>query len=335
MVIGLALVTGAAWLVLQRTTRSWFERDLALRAKLAVAGARAALVERWNPDEPADLSTLLSEITLDERVMGAAACDVDHGLIARTAEYPERFNCADVDSRVVETDDGATFVASLRGGEVFVSVVEVTDGPRHLGRIVIVQDLSYVARREQHFRNMLLVGFAILAVAGAVVTLLAARLSLRSFREDLRRLLRGDSRPATFHPLLADVRDLVDRLVTEREGETEMSGWSPGRLKLTLANVLHGERVIVLANREPYIHEHRDGGVVIQHPASGLVTALEPVLRACSGVWIAHGSGSADRETADANNRLRVPPDEESYWLRRVWLTKEQEHYLASWNEGT
>ncbi len=88
VVIGLALVTGAAWLVLQRTTRSWFERDLALRAKLAVAGARAALVERWNPDEPADLSTLLSEITLDERVMGAAACDVDHGLIARTAEYP-------------------------------------------------------------------------------------------------------------------------------------------------------------------------------------------------------------------------------------------------------
>jgi trehalose 6-phosphate synthase len=72
------------------------------------------------------------------------------------------------------------------------------------------------------------------------------------------------------------------------------------------------------------------------HPASGLVTALEPILRVCSGTWIAHGSGSADRETADARGRLGVPPGEEAYTLRRVWLSDAEErgYYYGFANEG-
>ena len=66
-------------------------------------------------------------------------------------------------------------------------------------------------------------------------------------------------------------------------------------------------------------------GIEWTRPASGLVTALDPVMRASGGTWIAHGSGSADRETADARGRLRVPPDRPSYTLRRVWLTPEEE----------
>ena len=60
-------------------------------------------------------------------------------------------------------------------------------------------------------------------------------------------------------------------------------------------------------------------------PASGLVTALDPVMRACGGTWIAHGSGSGDREVSDAKGRVQVPPDNPSYTLRRVWLTPEEE----------
>ena len=77
-------------------------------------------------------------------------------------------------------------------------------------------------------------------------------------------------------------------------------------------------------------------GVHLQHPASGLVTALEPVMRACSGVWIAHGSGSADRETVDAHDRIAVPPGHPLYQLRRIWLTQEEEegYYAGFANEG-
>src|SRR6478735_2882791 len=95
--------------------------------------------------------------------------------------------------------------------------------------------------------------------------------------------------------------------------------------------------VIGVSNREPYIHEFAaDGSVVVRRPASGLVTAIEPVMRACSGTWIAHGSGAADRSTVDARDRLRVPPGQDEYALRRIWLTAEEEqgYYYGFANEG-
>jgi trehalose 6-phosphate synthase len=81
---------------------------------------------------------------------------------------------------------------------------------------------------------------------------------------------------------------------------------------------------------------HGNAGIEARVPASGLVTALEPILCACDGTWIAHGSAEADRETVDAKDRLRVPPDHPHYTLRRIWLTKEEEqgYYLGFANEG-
>ena len=104
---------------------------------------------------------------------------------------------------------------------------------------------------------------------------------------------------------------------------------------------LRDVRLIVVANREPYIHVHKTRpargvinwvrrrketiGIECLRPASGLVTALDPVMRACGGTWIAHGSGDADRETSDAGGHVKVPPDKPSYTLRRIWLTPEEE----------
>jgi len=113
------------------------------------------------------------------------------------------------------------------------------------------------------------------------------------------------------------------------------------QLESTLTDSLRGTRLIVVANREPYIHIRRRRSakglfnwlrgrketerIEWTRPASGLVTALDPVMRACGGTWIAHGSGNADRDTADERGRVRVPPDRPSYTLRRIWLTQEEE----------
>jgi trehalose 6-phosphate synthase len=132
------------------------------------------------------------------------------------------------------------------------------------------------------------------------------------------------------------VRALADGLAGEREREARGGPWSPERLRAALRKYLHGERIVILANREPYIHKKTADGVHVVRPASGLVTALEPVMRACSGVWVGHGSGSADRDTVDANDRVRVPPGEETYLLRRVWLSESEEggYYYGFSNEG-
>ncbi|MBI3464341.1 MAG: trehalose-6-phosphate synthase [Planctomycetes bacterium] len=99
---------------------------------------------------------------------------------------------------------------------------------------------------------------------------------------------------------------------------------------------LHGGQLVVVSNREPYMHVLRDGKPRMIVPAGGLVTALDPVLQACGGLWVAHGAGDADRQTADARGRITVPPDDARYTLRRVWLSRveEQGYYYGLANEG-
>jgi trehalose 6-phosphate synthase len=95
-------------------------------------------------------------------------------------------------------------------------------------------------------------------------------------------------------------------------------------------------KLISVANREPYIHVFEGEEIRVMMPASGLTTALDPVMRACGGVWVAHGSGDADQAAADPRGRVAVPPDGPRYLLRRVWLTKEEEdgYYYGFSNEA-
>jgi trehalose 6-phosphate synthase len=117
--------------------------------------------------------------------------------------------------------------------------------------------------------------------------------------------------------------------------ETGESHWTPERLRAIVQSRRLGP-LFVVSNREPYAHTRRGKNIEAEVPASGLVTALEPVLRACDGTWIAYGSGDADRNVVDRHNRLRVPPDHPEYTLRRVWLKREEEqgYYFGFANEG-
>lgn len=112
--------------------------------------------------------------------------------------------------------------------------------------------------------------------------------------------------------------------------------WTRERLESTVQERLGDARLIVVANREPYIHAYEDNEIRCIRPASGLTTALDPVMRACGGVWVAHGSGDADRATVDEQDRVLVPPEDPSYTLRRVWLSKKEEqgYYYGFSNEA-
>lgn len=101
--------------------------------------------------------------------------------------------------------------------------------------------------------------------------------------------------------------------------------WTKEALHDLIQTKLCDYQLIVVANREPYTHRHAGRRIECVFPASGMATALDPILRACGGTWVAHGSGDADRNMVDARDHVRVPPDEPCYTLRRVWLTKEQE----------
>jgi trehalose 6-phosphate synthase len=344
LVAALALLALGAATLAGRTMHTWSERDIRLRAELALGTARQSLADYWRRGERDQIAGLLRDIVRDERIMGAAACDAKDGIVAVVGDYPAHLSCRELSSHVRPAAEPASGPwrswgesISMRGGGAHVSALPLTDGDDTLGFVVLLHDMRFVEGRERKMRQFLVLGFGLVAIAAATVTLLAVRLSRRGWNRDLRRLVRGDVQQPELQPLLQDVRELIERISAEKDSEAGVGAWTPQRLHQTLGRYLHGERVIIVANREPYIHERTpDGGVKVVHPASGLVTALEPVMRACSGVWVAHGSGSADRETADRDGRIAVPPGEEAYVLRRVWLTPEEEkgYYYGFANEG-
>jgi len=336
LLVGLALLTGLAYVGLTRVIREWFDKDITLRSALAVTAARQGLALNWAGD-PRRLAETLTDITRDERIMAAAACARDGTLLAATGAYPGEFSCQSIiDKMASEGARGAevwTTTSDLPSGRLQLSAIRLSSDTG--GLVLLVHDLSFMSRREETTRNLVLGAFFVLSLAAAVITLLAARLAWKGWTLDLRRALLGEG-SREFQPLVRDVRALVAELASDRQREARSGPWNPKRLRSTLKEHLHGERVIVLANREPYVHEVQDDGVHVLHPASGLVTALEPVMRACSGVWVAHGSGSADKQMSDARGHVRVPPGEESYVVRRVWLSEAEEagYYYGFSNEG-
>ena len=181
----------------------------------------------------------------------------------------------------------------------------------------------------------------VFVIASLVLSVAAVGLSLRRAR-------RGRPNSAAFasHDAGSEAgRTLLREF--EKNGQSAdaaLVNWTPDTLRKILADELPGAQVIVVSNREPYIHNLKKGPengaetgeVELVVPASGLVSALEPITRACAGTWVAYGGGSADRLAVDENDRVQVPPDNPSYTLRRVWLSEEEHdgYYLGFANEG-
>ncbi|HXW91185.1 MAG TPA: trehalose-6-phosphate synthase [Terriglobales bacterium] len=224
-----------------------------------------------------------------------------------------------------------------------------------IGGLAIVHDAGYIsAEGRRIWRETFLSALAHVFLI-MVITLLIVRWSIAGpiarTAQWIRALRTGriTSRQHApdlqfFDPLAREVATLAESLNRARSAaETEArlreaseSLWTADRLAVHVRTRLDGGQLFVVSNREPYMHVRQGKSREVIVPPSGLVTALEPVLRACDGTWIAHGSGDADMETVDAHNRLRVPPEEPRYSLRRVWLTKNEEegYYYGFANEG-
>ena len=114
------------------------------------------------------------------------------------------------------------------------------------------------------------------------------------------------------------------------------SPWTEERLKEFIKSYLKDRKIFVVSNREPYIHKKIKNEIQYTVPASGMVTALEPIMEACGGLWMAHGSGDADKLTVDKNSKLAVPPEEPKYTLKRLWLTDQEVkgYYIGFSNEA-
>jgi len=112
--------------------------------------------------------------------------------------------------------------------------------------------------------------------------------------------------------------------------------WDKDRLYKLVQEKLGDYLFLVVSNREPYIHTMSGDEIICNRPVSGLTEALDPVMRASKGTWVAYGSGDADRKVVDSRDRVSVPPEKPEYTLRRVWLTDDEVEgfYLGFANEA-
>src|ERR1700739_3004371 len=154
LVLSLALLTWATAVLVRRTTRRWFENDVRLRAELVVSGAREALSVHWSKDDRRELERMLTEITRDERIMAAAACNADLTSLTHTPGFPRQPSCSDVGSHIKPSEGVIAEgwpswheVTSLPGGPVLISAIPVAENGRTLGFVVLGHDPRYAARR--------------------------------------------------------------------------------------------------------------------------------------------------------------------------------------------
>jgi trehalose 6-phosphate synthase len=280
---------------------------------------------------------------------GAVNVGVQAIMAPRPVVRPPPPSFADVEpARVrwyLEAAAAAASVASAASAAEATHAAAAASEPMMLvARMVLLHDLSFIERRSQDTRNYLIGLITALGLVIAFITVVVAQLSWRGWVNGTGALMRGEgllspllSAPPELAPFAADLRARLRDMEDEyRRAQGPDAEWPAERLRTLLRTQLSGDQVIVVSNREPYIHERSVGGIVVKRPASGLVTAVEPVMRACSGTWVAHGSGSADRDVVDGNDRVLVPPGQDDYWLRRIWLTTEEEqgYYYGFANEG-
>ncbi len=306
------------------------------------------------------LRRLLEKIGQHQHLKGIAIYDANGAPLALTSEIPSEFQSLRAAASypdAASTNGGRFF--TLDNMDLYVYRLPLGGDEKQDGSIAIFYDTSYItARLSQELRDALLTGFLqTILITGLALLLVRTMLTkpLARTAKWLRTLRSGAGNghapplppeDEVFDQLHREVAHLASDLNAARASaeeearlrDSDSSLWTAERLRVSLRRKLDEKPLFVVANREPYMHvfQERDHAMRVLVPASGLVTALEPVLLACNGTWIAHGSGSADRETVDAHDRLRVPPDHPSYTLHRVWLTSDEQkgYYEGFSNEG-
>ncbi|MBI5446017.1 MAG: trehalose-6-phosphate synthase, partial [Deltaproteobacteria bacterium] len=341
LAVALALLGYAVVPLVERLTLRWFVRDIDIRSQLIASTLQEPLAELLARRDRAKINALLRGATQDERLLALGYCDGNGNLLYRTPAFPESLGCSSPDPEKKESSP----LVQLPQGAVHVATHPMEQEGGTSGALILVHDMSFVERRSADTRHYVLLLFAVLGVVISLITVFVAHLSWRGWVDGVRAMLRGEGilRPfgqqasPELQPLVGDLRALLRALDAERRlADDATIAWTPDTLRGLLHEQLTGERLLVVSNREPYIHAKTQGRIEVSRPASGLVTAVEPVLRACSGTWIAHGSGTADRATVDRNDRVAVPPEHPEYTLRRIWLSKEEEsgYYYGFANEG-
>jgi alpha,alpha-trehalose-phosphate synthase [UDP-forming] len=356
LVIGITLVTFFISRNEVRSEKRGLRVDLERRAEILGESLQEIIEPAIEHDSRGQLRRIVERFENQQQLAGVIVYDSEGNVLAESSSLANQFTPPPVPLDQVKRD-GQPVSEFLRLADKPIHAYYMPlrdDGSSISGVLAIFHDASYIETQSKRIwqetvwhviAQVLLIVFVTVLIIRWTIVLPISRTA--QWMKDLRggrvlprpKLPKEDFLAPFSQEVVNFARSLSEaRAAAEEEArlrETGESLWTPERLRASIQNKVHGS-LFVVSNREPYMHVRRGKNIEVFVPASGLVTALEPILRACDGTWVAHGSGDADRETVDKQDRLRVPPDRPEYALRRVWLTKEEEdgYYYGFANEG-
>jgi len=356
LVIAVTAVSGAATYLTVQQERNRLTTELEHRVWLLAEGLQESTGPLISGAPSKRLNKIIDKVSAGKRVEGIAVFDNSDRLVSISKGLAEKLPSG-LDSILQELtgEAGKGVFDKIASQPMYIFAMPVIVEDLRAGTVVIFSDISYI---EEHIagiwrRNFLRILANALIIS--VITLLIVRWSIigpiAQMSEWIRSIHKGKAddlfkfpKQGIFEPISREISNIVKSLTvarTQAEEEARLrrqgdSTWTAERLKIHVKERLQDKKLIVVSNREPYMHVRNGRLVECISPASGLVTALDPILKACSGLWVAHGAGNADREAVDRQDKVRVPPENPQYVLKRIWLSQEEEdgYYYGLSNEG-
>jgi trehalose 6-phosphate synthase len=316
----------------------WSRHDVELRSTLVFNSMRDELTNLLTAGTAAPINNLFDRLSTGDWLLAAGFCDSDGMMRYHSKLMPSTFSC----EKTAREAEASFSTMDSDGRNIIVGAFPITTR-KISGHLILLHDLTYAERRSAQARTWIIIALAGVALVGTALATTFALFAARRWSKSMRRVIadvkagRDSSSDEDGTGLDRELRDALQELADARRSiDAARVDWTPEALHMMLESQLPDAEIIVVSNREPYIHNRTDDGITLQTPASGLVAAIEPVMRACGGVWVAHGSGSADRDVVDAEDHIRVPPASPTYTLRRVWLSDREEegYYFGFSNEA-
>jgi len=356
LILGVVLVSLLFSYLQVRDEKLALEEDLDTRADLLAESLQEGLLPLLERHADPELQRMVLRFGNREHLAGIVVYDSQGIIVAKTSGLgPFIADHSSLLARASARHRGYGEFQRIQGVRFHLYALPLQHENTLIGGVVLVHDATYIHDQSAAIWRSKLLHLGALVLLIAFITLLVVQMSvvrpITEVAQRMRAVRMGQSaRPLEFpgeellRPLAREVQHVTRSLEEARSSAKKEAAlrnataslWTAERLGAHVRSTLHDSRLFVIANREPYMHRRQGRSVEVIVPASSLVTALEPILRACDGTWIAHGSGDADRERVDAKDHIRVPPEHPQYTLRRVWLSREQEegYYNGFANEG-
>lgn len=342
--LGLLLIVGGFAYMQISDERVEMASDLQYRTRVVADSLEEAIAPSFARQDTATVARIIMRIADNERIAGIVVFDNMGIIVAQEKEWPAQAASSTLVTSVMDSaEPSGTMVRDVNGSR-YVLATPLFDGSHIvIGALVVVQNASYIDERivdiwlrniERLFALFLLMG---LVIAGLVHWVF--RHPLERLSRTLQAVRRGDvsaemiDGDGLLAPLASEISKVTTSLHQARRSASEEarmrlekldSPWTAERLKEFVRAYVKDRPIFALSNAEPYMHRRVKGKIEWSVPAGGVVTALDSVMAATGGIWIAHGKGDADRDVVDKDGKIKVPPEEPRYTLKRVWLTDEE-----------